>query len=310
MKLSEVTEILDSRRIPVSSVERAKLAKHYPYYGAQGIVDYIDDYLFDGEYILVAEDGNNLKSLSEPIVTWATGKFWVNNHAHILGPTRSANLRYIYYRLMVSNLTGLITGSAQPKLNQANLANLEFQLPDIRTQDAVASLLSAIDDKIANNKKLMGELEATARLIYDYWFTQFDFPDENGKSYRSSGGTMVYNPTLKRDIPATWEVATLGDVCSFKNGVNYDKSNMIGKPCRIVNVRDISSSTLFINQASLDEIELPETLVENYMIREGDILIARSGTPGAVRLVSKPEDTVFSGFIICCSPNKNYSNTI
>ena len=131
MKLGDVVDILDSLRIPVSSKERATREKIFPYYGAQGIVDYIDDYLFDGNFILVAEDGNNLKALNEPIVTWATGQFWVNNHAHILGDNGCSDIRFVYYYLMASDLRGLITGSAQPKLNQENLASFVMELPPI-----------------------------------------------------------------------------------------------------------------------------------------------------------------------------------
>ena len=212
VKLSDAVEILDSKRIPVSSAERATRRKLFPYYGAQGVVDYIDDYLFDGDYVLVAEDGNNLKTLTEPIVTWATGRFWVNNHAHILGSNGKANIRYVFYYLMASDLRGLITGSAQPKLNQANLAAFEINLPSKKVQDEVVSILGAIDDKIANNKRIIKEFEETARLIYDYWFTQFDFPDENEKPYRTSGGKMVWSEKLKREIPEGWMVKKLGDL--------------------------------------------------------------------------------------------------
>lgn len=224
VKLSDAVEILDSKRIPVSSAERATRRKLFPYYGAQGVVDYIDDYIFDGDYVLVAEDGNNLKTLTEPIVTWATGRFWVNNHAHILGSNGKANIRYVFYYLMASDLRGLITGSAQPKLNQANLAAFEINLPSKKVQDEVVSILGAIDDKIANNKRIIKEFEETARLIYDYWFTQFDFPDENGKPYRSSGGKMVWNDDLKRDVPEGWEAGSLSSYISISKKIVTPKS--------------------------------------------------------------------------------------
>lgn len=102
-------------------------------------------------------------------------------------------------------------GSNMPNINTDILSELPLELPELDTQRQVGNLLRCIDNTIANNKKLMMELESTARLIYDYWFTQFDFPDENGKSYRSSGGKMVWNKALKRDIPNDWSVGTLGD---------------------------------------------------------------------------------------------------
>ena len=196
MKIGEIVDILDSKRIPISSKERATRKKIYPYYGAQGIVDYIDDFIFDGEYILVAEDGENLKSLNQNITTWATGKFWVNNHAHILGYNGKANLKYIYYLLSLMDLRGYVTGSAQPKLNQDNLINIEIKLPSRKLQDKIALVLSTLDKKIELNKKINATLEAMVKTLYDYWFVQFDFPDENGKPYKTSGGKMIYNDEL------------------------------------------------------------------------------------------------------------------
>ena len=141
IELKECVEILDSKRIPLSALERKRLKKIYPYYGAQGIIDYVENYIFDGEYILIAEDGNNLKSLQQNIATWVEGKFWVNNHAHILGEKKGYNLRYIYYLLSILDLRGYITGSAQPKLNQENLASIQLQLPNINRQNKVAQIL-------------------------------------------------------------------------------------------------------------------------------------------------------------------------
>ena len=250
VKLGQAVDILDYKRIPVSSAERANREKVYPYYGAQGVVDYIDDYIFDGEYVLVAEDGNNLKSLSEPIATWATGRFWVNNHAHIIGDNGTADIRYVYYYLMASDLRGLITGSAQPKLNQENLASFELELPDREAQVKIAEVLRSIDDKIALNKKMMTELEDTARLIYDYWFTQFDFPDENGRPYRSSGGKMVYDETLNREIPEGWEVGLIGDLGSVVSGATPptgDSSNYADEGIAWITPNDLSGNDSFMH---------------------------------------------------------------
>lgn len=223
-KLSDCVNILDSKRVPLSSKVRANLTKKYPYYGAQGIVDYVDDYLFDGSYILVAEDGNNLKSLNEPITTWATGKFWVNNHAHILGEKDGYCLKYIYYLLTCMDLRGYITGSAQPKFNQDNLANVKLNLPELSTQIRISDVLTVLDGKISNNNALCTELESMAKTLYDYWFTQFDFPDENGKPYRSSGGEMVWNDQLKREIPKGWGLGTVNSLMKIENtSVNPQK---------------------------------------------------------------------------------------
>lgn len=301
-KLCDCVEILDSKRIPLSKKERDSLKKIYPYYGAQGIIDYVEEYIFDGEYILVAEDGENLKSRQQSIAIWAEGKFWVNNHAHILGKKKDYSLKYIYYLLSLLDLSGLITGSAQPKLSQQNLSSLDLYLPSIDIQNYVAKFLSNLDSKILNNKKQIETLESLAKTVYDYWFVQFDFPNKEGKPYKSSGGKMVWNEELKREIPEGWNVSILSELCIFKNGINYDK-NQDGDDFRIINVRNISSSSLILNEDELDVIKLNKEAAKKYLLKNIDILIARSGIPGAVRLLLNPSDNVvYCGFSICCTP--------
>ena len=144
-------------------------------------------------------------------------------------------------------------------------------------------------------------LEAMAKQLYDYWFLQFDFPDENGKPYKSSGGKMVWNKKLKREIPEGWEVSRLGNICSFRNGINYAKDE-IGNSYSIVNVRNISATSIILDSEDFDVITIPSSKAQNYMLTEKDIVIARSGCPGATRLLQNPNNTLFCGFIICCTP--------
>lgn len=236
IELKECVEILDSKRIPLSALERKRLKKIYPYYGAQGIIDYVENYIFDGEYILIAEDGNNLKSLQQNIATWVEGKFWVNNHAHILGEKKGYNLRYIYYLLSILDLRGYITGSAQPKLNQENLASIQLQLPNINRQNKVAQILSCIDNKIAINNKINSELETMGKVIYDYWFLQFEFPNEEGIPYKSSGGKMVWNEELKREIPVGWKVKKIGETFSSNRGISYNSKKLGEKGVPMINL--------------------------------------------------------------------------
>jgi type I restriction enzyme, S subunit len=120
--LEEITENLDGKRIPVSQSERSLRKGSYPYYGASGIIDTIDGYLFDGTYLLIAEDGANLISRSTPIAFEATGKFWVNNHAHIIKTIKDIiPLSYLCKYINSIDVSPFVSGSAQPKLNQKNL---------------------------------------------------------------------------------------------------------------------------------------------------------------------------------------------
>ena len=176
----------------------------------------------------------------------------------------------------------------------------------------ITNILGSLDKKIEINQKKIAELEELAKLIYDYWFVQFDFPDDNGKPYKSSGGKMVFNNLFKHNIPKNWSCKYSKEICSFKNGINYDKNEVGNKLYRIVNVRNITSSSLFINTNDLDEIVLNDNNANNYIVSENCILIARSGTPGAVRIVNSKfkSNIIYCGFIIKMEPNlpeyKNY----
>ncbi|EME7170110.1 restriction endonuclease subunit S, partial [Enterococcus faecium] len=134
VKLNSVTENFDKIRIPLSQAERELRKGIYPYYGAQGVIDWIDDYLFSGEYLLIAEDGENLKSNKEPIAQIANGNFWVNNHAHVLKNNEKSDLHYLYYIINRTDIRPYLTGSVQPKLNQSNLNKIELKLPELKYQ--------------------------------------------------------------------------------------------------------------------------------------------------------------------------------
>ena len=221
--------------------------------------------------------------------------------------------KYIYYYLHniysqgnFFNYEGKTSGIRNLLLETAFQA---ITLPDIITdvQKRTVKILDKIDQKINLNTRMNAELEAMAKQLYDYWFIQFDFPDENGKPYKSSGGKMIYNEKLKREIPEGWEVETLGSILSFSNGINYEKGIEGDKKYRIINVRNITSSTTFINKSDLDIITLPSSLAEKYLISEDDIIIARSGTPGSTRLIDKPNDIIYCGFIIKGTPRHKHS---
>lgn len=170
--LGELTDNYDSVRVPVKQAERRP--GPYPYYGASGIVDHIDDYLFDGEYLLVAEDGENLRTRNTPIAFLATGKFWVNNHARIVRGNRLANTRYLMYALSNLNISGYLTGSTMPKLTQGNMNRIRILIPPLPEQRAIAHILGTLDDKIELNRRMNETLEAMARALYKSWFVDFD----------------------------------------------------------------------------------------------------------------------------------------
>ena len=120
---------------------------------------------------------------------------------------------------------GIVGGSAIPTLSQENLASLIVRVPNENIQNTIADILDSLDGKIELNKQINDNLEAMAKQLYDYWFVQFDFPNEEGKPYKSSGGAMVYNERLKREIPVGWQVENLVDFAEIKNGATPSTSD-------------------------------------------------------------------------------------
>ena len=165
LKLKDVILLEDKKRKPLSAMERNKRKGIYPYYGAQEIIDSIDDYIFDGKYILLAEDGENLKSRKKDLVKIVEGKFWLNNHAHIFKTKENVDLEYLYYYLLKMDLSEYITGSTQPKLNQDNMNKIQIKLPKLEIQKKISKILSDIDKKIDMNNEINNNLyEETAAL--------------------------------------------------------------------------------------------------------------------------------------------------
>ncbi len=141
VRLGDVCENHDNRRIPITKAKR-KPGK-YPYYGASGIVDYVDDFIFDGDYLLVSEDGANLVARTTPIAFSISGKAWVNNHAHILSFPNLETQRFVEYFFASFSVAGLVTGAAQPKLTQMALNNILIPLPSLTSQDVIVAKLDA-----------------------------------------------------------------------------------------------------------------------------------------------------------------------
>ena len=147
MRCAHIFKNLDHRRIPLSAEQRGDLAKIYPYYGASGIIDAVDDYLFDEDTILVGEDGANLVMQSTPIAFKATGKYWVNNHAHILTPC-FGNFDFWIHALNQVPYEVVVTGSAQPKLTSAVLGNIRLPVPPTNEQTEITVKIEAMENRV------------------------------------------------------------------------------------------------------------------------------------------------------------------
>ena len=198
------------------------------------------------------------------------------------------------------------SGSTVFGISAKTFDNIIVYHPIKDIQEKIGNLLYTIDKKIALNKQINARLEQMAKTLYDYWFVQFDFPDTDGKPYKSSGGEMVFDETLKREIPKGWEVKSLGEIVNFKNGINYSSDDVGDSVSYIVNVRDVSNSSIFIHEDDLDIVNLQSDKLQAYQIKENTILVARSGNPGATRLlINTNKLVVYCGFIIAAEPKES-----
>jgi len=163
-KLGEVCENLDSKRIPITKSKRVK--GDVPYYGASGIVDYVKDYLFDEDLLLVSEDGANLLARTYPIAFSVNGKIWVNNHAHVLKLENITSQRFIEYYLNSIKLDDFVSGMAQPKLNQKSLKSIPVPFPSLEIQKQIVTLLDAAFAKIDQAKANIEKNIANAKELF------------------------------------------------------------------------------------------------------------------------------------------------
>ena len=175
-------DFFNNNRKPIKENLRNK--GEYPYYGATGIIDYVDDFIFDGNFILIGEDGANIVSRSAPLVYFATGKFWVNNHAHILYP-KFGDIYFNYLLLENIDYEKYNTGTAQPKLNVQNLKKIKIKSPrDNSEQQKIGKFFSKLDRQIELEEQKLAKLEEQKKGYMQKIFSQeFRFKDENGNDY-------------------------------------------------------------------------------------------------------------------------------
>lgn len=196
--LEDVCYILDNQRVPIAECDRKK--GHYPYYGANGVQDYVDNYIFDDELVLLAEDGGNFGSKEKPIAYRVSGKCWVNNHAHVLKAKDNIDVDYLCYSLMFYDVSSLINGATRQKLTQSSMRKILIPLFSLEEQQRIADELDEVSGLIEKRQK---QLEKLDLLIKSRFAEMFGNPIRNLKKMRlvklselgvwSSGGTPPRN---------------------------------------------------------------------------------------------------------------------
>ena len=191
----------------------------YPVYGSGGLMCTVDNYLYERPSVLLPRKG----TLSN--IQFADSPFWtVDTLYYTEIDTHLADPYYLYYYLKQLDLTRLDSGTGVPSMTFDSYYNIKVNLPNIHEQRAVGQFLSVLDDKIQLNRRINDNLEAMAKQLYDYWFVQFDFPNEESKPYKSSGGAMVWNEKLKREIPQGWYADNICKIANILSGGTPSKA--------------------------------------------------------------------------------------
>lgn len=286
-KLGDLTVNLDTKRKPVKEADRKP--GPYPYYGASGIVDYVDGYIFDGEHLLIAEDGENLRTRQTPIAFRACGKFWVNNHAHIVVGNERASTRYLEYAVLASDITSYLTGAVMPKLTQGNMNRIEVPCPPRDVQDQIVGVLGSLDDRITLLRETNTTLEAIAQALFKSWFVDFD-PVHAKMQGRAPEGMDEATAALFPDnfeeselgaVPKGWSVEKLGDVCSYLNrGISpkYLEEGgvlVINQKC----IRDFS-----VDYSKARRHDNKQRKIDGRQLEVGDVLVNSTGVGTLGRL--------------------------
>lgn len=310
VRFGELLITRDSERIPVSVSDRNKRAKVYDYYGASGVIDKIDDYLFDKELLLIGEDGANLLSRSTPIAFIAKGKYWVNNHAHVLDGCCSLNLDYICYYINAISLAPYVTGTAQPKMNQENMNAIWVPLPPLAEQKRIVAkieeLLPYIDRYAVAYEKLeqfnakfpedmkksvlqyaiQGKLveqrpeEGTGEELYRQIQEEKKRLIKEGKIKKEKLLPEIREEEIPFDIPESWKWVRLIDLCKSISDGDHQPPPQTSNGIPFLVISNVSSGTIdFANTRYVSE-DYFEALPSERIAEKGDILFTVTGSYG------------------------------
>lgn len=283
-KLGDCTQILDSQRKPVTKKDR--IGGIYPYYGATGIQDYVDKYIFDGRYVLVGEDGAKWSAFEQSAFI-IEGKSWVNNHAHVLKPHDLLVDTFLIYFLNYSDLDSYISGAIVRKLTQASLRNIDIPLPPKSTQLSIVSELDKINELIRLKKEQLKDYDNLAQSIF---YEMFGDPVENEKK---------------------WEVKRLGEVCVKITDGDHMPPPKSESGIPFLTISDINKETreLDFSNTYFVPIEYYNNLKEERKAKLNDVLYTVTGSYGIPVIVKDERQFCFQRHIALIRPQKEVLST-
>ena len=299
--LGEVIELYDHKRIPLNTQQRSQRQGEYPYYGAARIIDSVDDYIFDGRYLLIAEDGSVSTTEGKAVLQLVKGKFWVSNHAHVVQGKSPISTDFLYFAMSNVVISGYITGTAQPKISQKNLKAIKLFLPPLPTQRKITAVLSAYDELIENNTRRIEILEEMAGAIYREWFVEFHFPGH---------GQVPMVKSKLGLIPQGWEVKQLDTIVSEIIDYRGKTPKKLGGDWAESGIMALSAMN--VKQGKLVNLEkakfVSEQLYEKWMkseITKNDILMTSEAPLGEVYYLTEKKKICLSQRLYCIRANPN-----
>jgi type I restriction enzyme S subunit len=250
-RLEDVCEILDSRRVPITASDR--IAGPYPYYGANGIQDYVADYIFDDELILLAEDGGNFGSKDKPIAYRVSGKCWINNHAHVLKPKTGYDVDYVCYSLMYYDVSGLVNGATRQKLTQADMRKMTIPERTLGEQRHISSVLGKVDALLSLRKQQLAKLD---ELVKARFVEMFGDPATN---------------------PMHWQESQLTDHLDIIGGYAFKSEGFAETGIPVLRIGNINSGHFLpVNMVYWQE----DQSLQRYKMYPGDLVMSLTGTVG------------------------------
>ena len=241
--------------------------------------DYPKEYLCSKGDLVVAMTEQAAGLLGSTAIVPEDNRYLHNQRIGLISCNGSLNKDFAYYLFMTQSVRQQISRSASgtkvKHTSPEKIYDVQVDIPKIQTQKNIAIFLSLLDKKIQINNQINQELEAMAKTLYDYWFVQFDFPDQNGKPYKSSGGKMVYNPELKREIPEGWGVDSLWNIANFYNGLamqKYRPDTNEDDYLPVIKIREMMNG--FSKDTEKARLDIPTEAV----VERGDILFSWSAT--------------------------------
>ena len=250
VKLEDCCEILDSKRIPVTANKRRN--GKYPYYGANGLQDYVDDYIFDDELVLLAEDGGNFNSKDKPIAYRVSGKCWVNNHAHVLKPKQGISVDYLCYALMYYDVSGLVNGATRQKLTQATMRKMKIPILSEIDQLRIVEIMNSIQELKNDYRSILHKLDV---LIKARFIEMFGDPVADTKNW---GQTLLKEHLESIKYGTSTPPIFTDDGYAFIRATN------------IKNGKIVTNDMKYIPQEEADRLE-------KCKLSGGEIIIVRSG---------------------------------